>query len=83
MRHHVGGMQTTDMNSLSPDAWQERRVQVTRLRRTYDEIAEQTGLSRTGLFNICKWRQEVVAKALRDTPGGRKAGQGRSLGPTQ
>lgn len=62
-------MQTTDMRSLSPDAQHERRVQVIRLRkagRTYDEIAEQTGLSRTGVFNICKRHQEVGAKALRD-----------------
>ena len=79
-------MQTTDMRSLSPDARHERRVQVIRLRkagRTYDEIAEQTGLSRTGVFNICKRHQEIGAKALRDAPGGRKSGQGRTLELTQ
>jgi transposase len=61
-------------------------VQVIRLRkagRTYDEIAEQTGLSRTGVFNICKRHEEIGAKALRDAPGGRRSGQGRSLELTQ
>lgn len=47
--------------------------------RTYDEIAEQTGLSRTGVFNICKRHEAAGAKALRDAPGGRKSGQGRTL----
>jgi transposase len=79
-------MQTTDMRSLSPDARHERRVQVIRLRkagRTYDEIAEQTGLSRTGVFNICKRHKEIGAKALRDAPGGRRSGQGRMLDAAQ
>ncbi|OLI30721.1 helix-turn-helix domain protein, partial [Xanthomonas oryzae pv. oryzae] len=50
-------MEATDMRSLSRDARHERRVQVIRLRKagqTYDEIAAQTGLSRTGVFDICK-----------------------------
>jgi transposase len=79
-------MQATDMRSLSPQARHERRVQVIRLRkagRTYDEIAEQTGLSRTGVFNICKRHEAAGAKALRDAPGGRKSGQGRTLELTQ
>ncbi|WP_432736001.1 helix-turn-helix domain-containing protein [Ralstonia solanacearum] len=45
------------MRTLSPEARHERRVQVIRLRRagrTYEEIAELTGLSRTGVFDICK-----------------------------
>ena len=74
------------MRSLSPDARHERRVQVIRLRkagRTYDEIAEQTGLSRTGVFNICKRHKEIGAKALRDAPGGRRSGQGRMLDAAQ
>jgi transposase len=61
-------------------------VQVIRLRkagRTYDEIAEQTGLSRTGVFNICKRHKEIGAKALRDAPGGRRSGQGRMLDAAQ
>ena len=79
-------MKATDMRSLSPEARHERRVQVIRLRkagRTYDEIAEQTGLSRTGVFDICKRHKAAGAKALRDAPGGRKSGQGRTLEPTQ
>ena len=79
-------MKATDMRSLSPEARHERRVQVIRLRkagRTYDEIAEQTGLSRTGVFDICKRHQAEGAKTLRDAPGGRKSGQGRTLEPAQ
>jgi len=61
-------------------------VQVVRLRkggRTYDEIAEITGLSKTGVFNICKRHGEHCAKALHDTPGGRKFGEDRLLSPEQ
>ena len=50
-------LEATDMRSLSRDARHERRVQVVRLRKagqTYDETAAQTGLSRTGVFDICK-----------------------------
>lgn len=74
------------MRTLSPEARHERRVQVIRLRRagrTYEEIAELTGLSRTGVFDICKRHQALGAKGLRDAPGGRKTGQGRSLDLTQ
>ena len=66
MRHYVGAMQATDMRSLSRDARHERRVQVVRLRkagRTYDEIAVLTGLSRTGVFDICKRHEAAGAKA--------------------
>ncbi|MGG1951636.1 IS630 family transposase [Ralstonia solanacearum] len=79
-------METTDMRTLSPEARHERRVQVIRLRRagrTYEEIAELTGLSRTGVFDICKRHQALGAKGLRAAPGGRKPGQGRSLDVTQ
>ena len=46
-------MEATDMRKLSRDARHERRVQVIRLRNanlTYEEIAQQTGLSRTGVW---------------------------------
>jgi transposase len=79
-------MEATDMRSLSRDARHERRVQVIRLRkagRTYDEIAAQTGLSRTGVFNICKRHQAAGAKALPDAPTGRHAGDGRLLDAAQ
>ena len=74
------------MRSLSREARHERRVQVIRLRkagRTYDEIATQTGLSRTGVFDICKRHEAAGAKALRDAPGGRKLGDGRRLDAAQ
>jgi transposase len=79
-------MEATDMRSLSRDARHERRVQVIRLRKaglTYDEIAAQTGLSRTGVFDICKRHEAAGDKALRDAPSGRKSGDGRLLDATQ
>jgi transposase len=79
-------METTDMRSLSRDARHERRVQVIRLRKAgqiYDEIVAQTGLSRTGVFDICKRHDAAGAKALRDAPSGRKSGDGRLLDATQ
>jgi transposase len=86
MRHHIEMMQATDMRKLSRDARHERRVQVIHLRKagqTYDEIAQQTGLSRTGVFDICKRHEAAGAKALRDAPGGRKVGEKRLLDPGQ
>lgn len=79
-------METTDMRSLSREARHERRVQVIRLRKaghSYEAIAAQTGLSRTGVFNICARYEEGGAKALRDAVGGRKAGEGRRLSAVQ
>ena len=74
------------MRSLSRDARHERRVQVVRLRKagqTYDEIATQTGLSRTGVFDICKRHAAAGGNALRDAPSGRKRGDGRLLDAEQ
>ena len=79
-------MQATDMRSLSREARHERRVQVIRLRKagnTYDKIAALTGLSRTGVFNICKRHEALGAKALHDAIGGRKLGENRLLDPAQ
>ncbi len=79
-------MQATDMRSLSREARHERRVQVIRLRkagRTYDEIAQLTGLSRTGVFDVCKRHDAGGVKALRDAPGGRRVGEKRLLCPEQ
>jgi transposase len=79
-------MEATDMRSLSRDARHERRVQVIRMRntgQTYEQIAAQTGLSRTGVFNICKRHEAVGAKALRDAPSGRQMGDGRLLDAAQ
>ena len=75
-------METTDMRSLSRDARHERRVQVIRLRKAglgYEAIAAQTGLSKTGVFDICKRHEQGGAKALRDAVGGRKVGEFRVL----
>jgi transposase len=86
MHHHLPVMQATDMRSLSREARHERRVQVIRLRKaghTYDEIAALTGLSRTGVFDICKRHEAAGAKALRDAPAGRPLGDGRRLDAAQ
>jgi transposase len=86
MRHHMGMMEATDMRKLSRDARHERRVQVIRLRKaghTYDEIASSTGLSRTGVFDICKRHEAIGVKGLRDAPGGRRVGEKRVLDVTQ
>ena len=74
------------MRSLSDDARHRRRVQVISLRdagRTYVEIASQTGLSRTGVFDICKRYSAAGPSALYDAPNGHKAGDGRLLDPGQ
>jgi transposase len=79
-------MEATDMRKLSRDARHERRVQVIRLRnagQTYEQIAAQTGLSKTGVFDICKRHEQAGTKALRDAPHGRKHGDGRLLDATQ
>ena len=70
------------MRSLSREARHERRVQVIRLRKaghTYEQIEQQTGLSRTGVFNICTRHAGGGAAALKDAVGGRKLGEKRLL----
>lgn len=79
-------MTSPDMRSLSDDARHRQRVKVISLRdagRTYVEIASQTGLSRTGVFDICKRHEAWGAGALHDAPNGHKAGDGRLLDPGQ
>jgi uncharacterized protein YerC len=52
-------------------------MQVIRLRKSgqaYDVIAARTGLSRTGVFNICKRHEAARTKALLDTATGRESG---------
>ena len=74
------------MRSLPRAARHERRVQVIRLRkagRTLDEIAQLTGLSKTGVFNICKRHDAGGAKALHDAPTGRQVGDKRLLSAEQ
>ncbi len=79
-------MDAKDMRSLSREARLERRVQVIRMRaagRSYDEIASQTGLSRTGVFDICKRYANAGASGLRDKVGGCKVGERRLLSAEQ
>ena len=79
-------MEMIDMRKLTPEARQERRRQVIKLRRagwTYEAIAANLGLSRTGVFDICKRHEAAGAKALRDAPSGRKSGDGRLLDAAQ
>ena len=75
-------MKAADMRSLPRAARHERRVQVIRLREsglTYEAIGEQVGLSRTGVFDICKRHKQGGEQALYDAPSGRRLGQGRAL----
>ncbi len=70
------------MRSLSRPARHDRRTQVARLREaghTYEQIAQQTGLSRTGVFDICKRLRTDGASALDDAPPVRSGGAGRRL----
>lgn len=79
-------MTLVDMRSLSGDIRYERRVEVIKLREagcTYGEIAFRTGLSRTGVFGICKRHDVSGANALRDAPNGHRIGDGRLLDPGQ
>lgn len=69
MRRHLWLMVATDMRSLSREARDEGRVQVIRPPRaghSFDAIAAQTGLSRTGVLDICTRHETAGAKALRD-----------------
>ena len=74
------------MRNLPVQARHERRVQVIRLRQaglTYEAIAPQAGLSRTGVFNICSRYEAGGADALHDKTGGRKLGEQRRLDAEQ
>lgn len=79
-------VKTVDMRSLSHSARHDRRTHVARLReagQTYEQIAQQTGLSRTGVFDICKRLRTDGASALDDSPPVRSNGAGRRLTPEQ
>jgi transposase len=79
-------MKAVDMRSLSRAARLARRVEVIRLRKaggTYDVIAEQLGLSRTGVFDICKRHAAAGPPGLRDRASGRRKDQGRVLDAKQ
>ncbi len=79
-------MTAVDMRSLSKAARLARRVEVIRLRKaggSYEGIAEKLGLSRTGVFDICKRHHAEGTPGLHDRAKGRRMGQCRVLDPAQ
>ena len=75
-------MDMIDIRKLTPEARQERRRQVIRLRlrsRTCEAIAPELNLSRTGVFDICERYEQGGAKALADKSCGRLVGVLRTL----
>src|SRR3712207_3786616 len=75
-------MKHVDMRKLPAAAQEERRRQVIGLRQaglTYDAIAAQVGLTRTGVFNICKRFAERGAAGLKSGRRGPEPGHGRFL----
>ena len=79
-------MKHVDMRKLPAGAQEERRRRVVGLRRaglTYDAIAAQVGLTRTGVFNICKRFAERGAAGLKSGPRGPEPGRGRFLDAEQ
>jgi transposase len=79
-------MEHVDMRSLTPAAQEERRRQVIGLRErglTYPEIARQVGLTKNGVFDICKRFRARGMAGLQTGPRGPAAGTGRFLTATQ
>ena len=79
-------MKHVDMRKLPAAAQEERRRQVIGLRQaglTYDAIAAQVGLTRTGVFNICRRFAERGAAGLKSGPRGPAPGTGRYLDAAQ
>ena len=74
------------MRKLPAAAQEERRRQVIGLRQrglTYGAIAEQVGLSRNGVFDICQRFAAEGAKGLASKPRGRKPDEQRLLDAAQ
>jgi transposase len=79
-------MKHVDMRSLTPAAQEERRRQVIGLRErglTYAEIAHQVGLTKNGVFDICKRFREQGMAGLQTGPRGPAPGTGRFLPAAQ
>jgi transposase len=77
-----GGMNHVDMRKLPAAAQEERCRQVVGLREsglTYDAIAAQVGLTRTGVFDICRRFGEQGLAGLASGPRGPAPGTGRFL----
>src|ERR687891_2520669 len=80
------GMKHVDMRKLPAAAQEERRRQVVGLRQrglTFRAIAEQVGLSRTGVIDICQRFAAEGAKGLVSKPRGRKPEERRLLDAAQ
>jgi len=74
------------MRKLAPAAQEERRRQVIGLRQrglTHRVIAEQVGLSRTGVIDICQRFAAEGATGLVSKPRGRKPDEQRLLDAAQ
>ena len=74
------------MRKLPAAAQEERRRQVIGLRQrglAYRAIAEQTGLSRTGVIDICQRFAAEGVKGLVSKPRGRKPDEQRLLDAAQ
>jgi transposase len=79
-------MKHVDMRKLPAAAQEERRRQVIGLRQTgltYDAIAAQVGLTRTGVFDIVRRFAERGMAGLKTGPRGPKPGYGRFLDAAQ
>ena len=79
-------MKHVDMRKLLAAAQEERRRQVVGLRQaglTYGAIAEQVGLTQTGVFDICKRYAERGTAGLKTGPRGPEPGYGRFLAAGQ
>lgn len=79
-------MDKEDARSLPEAAREEKRKQVVRLRRrgaTYDEIADQTGLSKSAVVKIWYRVEEQGVSATRERLRGRREAEGRRLSPEQ
>ncbi len=75
-------MTHVDMRKLAPAAQEERRRQVIGLREhglTYGAIAAQTGLTQTGVFNICQRFAAAGMAGLAAKPRGPGPGTGALL----
>jgi transposase len=79
-------MKHVDMRKLPAAAQEERRRQVIGLRQagmTYDAIAAQVGLTRTGVFNICQRYRQRGRIGLKSGRKGPEPGQSRLLSAEQ
>src|SRR5512133_3023022 len=79
-------MKHVDMRSLAPAAQEERRRQVIGLRErglTYPEMAHQVGLTKNGVFDICKRFRARGMAGVQTGPRGPAPGTGRFVTTAQ